>query len=114
MLLSHQLLREFNEIRLGGESHALATAIFTSCNFNLHPAGKIGSTVIAVLITRLRQEKKLSKRFSCVQQCTVILKLNLQVAPDGRQGGARILSKGGDFKRWRNGHHPKNSREAVQ
>jgi hypothetical protein len=33
MLLSHQLLRELNEIRLGGESHALATAIFTSCNF---------------------------------------------------------------------------------
>lgn len=61
------------------------------------PAGKIRSTVIAVLITRLCQEKKLSKRFSSVQQCTVILKLNLQVAPDGRQGGARILSEGGEM-----------------
>jgi hypothetical protein len=99
MLLSHQLLRELNEIRLGGERHALATAIFTShlVIFNLHPAGKIRSTVIAVLITELCQKKNLSKRVSSVQPCTVILELNLQVAPDGRQGGARILSKGGEM-----------------
>jgi hypothetical protein len=62
--------------------------------FNLHPAGEIRSTVIAVLIAESWQKKNLSKRFPSVQQCTVILELNLQVAPDGRQGGAKIFSKG--------------------
>jgi len=109
MLLSHQLLRELNEIRLGGESHALATAIFTSCNFQFTPCGQNKVYGNRCIDYRALSEKKLEQK--SFQRPAVYGHPGVEFT--GSTGWP--AGRGEDtFRRWRNEYHPKNSREAVQ